>query len=655
MRWLFRIFFGLFALAGLAVAVLFLLPADRIAKLAADQFESATGRALAIGGDIRPTLWPELGISTGAVSVANAAWSENGPMLRADRLSIGVDMAALWGGDIRITRIEADAPRILLEAAADGRTNWDLAAPASSPDAAADPGATADLSGFSLDKAIITDARVTYLDHSSGSRTELGDLDAALHVPEFRGAADLQLSAAMNGQRLSLDMRVAEFAALLSGGAVPVIADAAVGGSKLGFDGLAGLQPFAVGGQIDADISDRSAIFGLAGLAAPDVPAGLGRRIGLGGDVTFDESGRITLRNGTIRLDQNVLGGAVDVLLADRPSVTADLTAGALDFTAATTGGAGAADEPEAGAATGWPRDPIDVGALQALDAQIKLAAESIDLGVAQLGRTRLLTTLDRGRAVTEIRELAAYGGAVGGSFVVNSRGGLSARANLKGNGLALQPLLQQMAGSDRLLAGGDVAVNLLAVGDDMAALMNSLSGEGSVKVGQGELRGLDLVGMLRNLDASYVGEGQKTIFDSISASFAVENGVLRNDDLKLTAPLLDATGKGTVGIGAQTLDYRLTAALLEGQTNGGLKIPVMVTGSWADPRFQLDLEALARQELADDVEELKTKAEEVVVDKLRDELGVEVDTLDDVEDVLKQELEERARKGLLEMLSGNN
>ena len=34
-------------------------------------------------------------------------------------------MAAI-GGDIRITRIEAVAPEVLLEKAADGRVNWEL-------------------------------------------------------------------------------------------------------------------------------------------------------------------------------------------------------------------------------------------------------------------------------------------------------------------------------------------------------------------------------------------------------------------------------------------------------------------------------------------------------------------------------------------------
>jgi len=61
--------------------------------------------------------------------------------------------------------------------------------------------------------------------------------------------------------------------------------------------------------------------------------------------------------------------------------------------------------------------------------------------------------------------------------------------------------------------------------------------------VGRGELLGLDIAGMVRNLDAAYVGEGSKTVFDAISASFEIKGGVLRNDDLSFGAPLVTATG----------------------------------------------------------------------------------------------------------------
>ena len=181
-RWVVRIFVGLVVLVMGAVAVLFMLPADRIAKVVTDQFEAATGRAMTLQGDVRPTLWPELGVNTGPVTIANADWSPSGPMLTAQSLSIGVDMGALFGGTIHVKRIEAEAPKIILEVARDGRANWDLgggSAPAANGAGASD---STGLPEFALDRATVSGASVTFIDYGSGARTELDQIDASLSL-----------------------------------------------------------------------------------------------------------------------------------------------------------------------------------------------------------------------------------------------------------------------------------------------------------------------------------------------------------------------------------------------------------------------------------------------------------------------------------------
>lgn len=643
MRWVFRLIGVIVVLAVVAVAALFLLPADKIAGLVTQQFEATTGRAMTLEGDVRPTLWPELGVNTGAFSIANADWGTGGPMLQAKGLSVGVNIGALLGGDIRINRVEAMAPEIVLEQAADGRANWDLGGAGGGGDA----GEAGPLSGFGLDKAVISDGRVRFIDHASGTSTELGQIDATASLPDFAGPAEIDLSAAMNGQAFSLSGQIDGLSTFLSRGAVPLKLSARVGGSDIAFNGRGGLVPLAAGGQLTADLSDMGGLFALLGQAAPDLPPGLGQSAGISGDVTLTGGDKLTLRGGTIRLDQNTLTGAADLALGGaRPELTAKLTAGALDFSAL------AGEDSGDGGAPGWSSDRIDVSGLQAIDAQIALRADSVDLGLAKLGATDILTTLQEGRAVTELRQLAAYGGAITGSVVVNSRGGLSARANLTAREVALQPLLTELADYDRLIATGDLSMNLLGVGNDMATLMSSLSGDGSVKMGKGELRGLDLAGMLRTLDTSYVGEGARTIFDGITGTFTVDKGVLSNDDMKLAAPLVVASGAGTVDIGAQGLDYRAVPALLGGEERAGLRVPLLITGSWADPKFRLDLKAMAEEELGDEIEAVKDTAEEAVREKLSEELGVEVENLDEVEDAVKDELEDRLREGLLDLLN---
>ena len=129
MRWLVRVAGSLLLLALLAVAALFLVPTETVGRLASAQIERLTGRAVTIEGGLRPTIWPQIGVRTGPVTLQNAPWSKAGPMLRADALDLSIDAAALFGGTVRVTGIKLTAPEILLERATDGSVNWDLTAP----------------------------------------------------------------------------------------------------------------------------------------------------------------------------------------------------------------------------------------------------------------------------------------------------------------------------------------------------------------------------------------------------------------------------------------------------------------------------------------------------------------------------------------------
>src|SRR5690606_26082881 len=78
------------ALILLAVAILHLIPPERVAAIASREVEQATGRAVHFTGDIRPVVWPRPGIRTGALEVENAPWSVEGPMIMADGIMVGI-------------------------------------------------------------------------------------------------------------------------------------------------------------------------------------------------------------------------------------------------------------------------------------------------------------------------------------------------------------------------------------------------------------------------------------------------------------------------------------------------------------------------------------------------------------------------------------
>ncbi len=664
MRWIIRVAGSLLLLTVLAVAALFLVPTERVANLAAGEFRKMTGRELHFDGAVRPTIWPHLGVRTGAVTLANADWSEDGPMLTAQALSISVDIPALIGGAVRVTGIELTSPRLLLERATDGRANWHItSAPGVDANVAGNEATAGGSTPLSIDRALVEDGTVVFLDHRAGTRSEVRGIALDAAIPDFAGQATLTATAQVNGQAVAVEGTVDAFGPFLDGQVVPVSVTGKTGGSALVFAGRFGLSPLAAEGKVEATLSDLPVLYALAGMAPPDLPEGLGRRsMALDGALTLTPEGSVHLRDGTIALDENRFTGAFDLVPGKvRPKLTAQLATGDLALTALGDGGGGSgsgAGGSGGSAPSGWSAAPIDASALGLIDAAITLAADSVDLGRAAFGRTRLAATLDAGRAVIDLREVAAYGGGISGQVIVNARKGFSTRANLTLAGLALQPLLSQFAGYDRLTGTGDVRFNLLGSGSTLDALMHSLEGEGSLAFRQGEVRGLDLAGMLRTMDAGYVGEGAKTVFDSLTASFAVAGGVLSNGDLALAAPLVTAQGAGTVDIGNQRLDYRVTPLSLGGKDlDTDVQVPVLISGTWAAPKVRLDLETLTKRKLEEEAKKLEEKARAEIAQKAQEELGITMQDGESLEDLARraaqEALQQEAERQLERLLGG--
>jgi AsmA protein len=671
MRWIVRVGIALAVVVVLAFGLLAIVPSERIAQAVSGQFEAMTGRKLDVLGEIKPRLWPSLGVTAGPVSIANAEWASNDqPLFQAESLSIDVNLGALLGGEVKILGLTAERPEINLERAADGRENWVFAA--STTGEAGGAGAVPPpATGFTLDKGSIIGGRLQFTDQQSGRTVALDEVNATLSIPDFSGPFTLTATALSRGQEVALDLSGEVFSAFAMGRVVPVKASLVAGGTKIGFEGRGGYAPLAAEGALVADLSDLPALGALIGsdLSRPNL--GLGRdRLQISGQLTLDGTGAAFLRGSEIVADTNQIKGDLDLVPgAARPRLKAQLAAGPITIG---TGPDGAMGGGEAGGmqADGWPEGEIDVSALGTMDAEIALAAPSVDLGVLKLGQTRVLITLDRARAVTEIREMQAYGGQISGDFVVNGRGGLSVGGRLSFAGLQTQPLFTDLAGWDRLVSTGDFEIEFLGVGNSVAAIMQSLKGQGDLELGKGELRGLDIAGMLQTLDPGYVGEGQKTIFDGLAGTFSIAEGVLSNSDLKLVAPYLTASGAGEIGLGARTLNYRLRpTALAAADGTGGVMVPLVISGPWAKPRFRLDLESIAREKMEAEAKavaerlEAEAKAAEAAAkaeleQRLKEELGVEVapdESLGDAaERGAREALEDEARKALDEILGGN-
>ena len=651
MRWIVRALAAVLTLAMLVLGALWLIPSETVARAASAEIARLTGREVAITGGLSPRIWPVMGLRTGPVTVAGGAGEA--PLLQAQSVDIGIDPMAALRGAVRVKSLDLRGLDLTLERSADGRGNWEVSGAA--PSSSAAPGA---MSAPPVIERARLSGRVTIIDRASGRRVAIEALEADLRLPEGgTGAAEVQ--ATVDGAALRLSLATPEAAALIAGRVAPVAAAGAVGGATFAFDGRAGWSPAAAEGRLRADLADLRGVAALTGAEVPDLPEGLGRRVReVSGQVTLAPAGAGPPPGGGILLYANPPAPPPPPPLdGPRPRLAAQIEGGALTLPgllpARSAIAPGDGDRSTAPADAGWSRETIDVSGLAAMDAEVALRAISADLGRVRTGPLRLRVTIDRARAVIEAREAQVWGGQITGQFVVNDRSGLSVGGDLALSGLALGEALRDLAGQDRLTTTGDLRLKFLGVGNSVALIMASLSGEGQLAFGSGEWRGFDLLGMLRTLDVGYVGQGSRTVFDTLTGRFAMQDGVLASDSLRLAAPGLTATARGTLGLGAQVMDWRITpVALAREDGTGGVAVPLIVSGPWSAPRFRLDLKALADQELAAERAALEARAKEAearakaeLERKAAEELGVVRQEGESLEDAAKRRTEEALRR----------
>jgi AsmA protein len=174
------------------------------------------------------------------------------------------------------------------------------------------------------------------------------------------------------------------------------------------------------------------------------------------------------------------------------------------------------------------------------------------------------------------------------------------------------EPLLRDAIGFDRITGRGRIAASLVGVGRSQDAIMRSLSGNASFNFNDGQWKGVNLAQMARTLQSFASGqaatsEGGATDFAELSATFAVADGAMATDNLRMLNPYVRLDGRGLINVGAQTIDMRIAPRAvnsIEGQggnaTVGGLGIPFRVVGPWSRVQFRPALEDIVQNQMRD-------------------------------------------------------
>ncbi|PJK27558.1 AsmA family protein [Minwuia thermotolerans] len=619
-------------LVAAVVALPFVVPKSAMVDFVVAKMEEATGRKVTVGGEPEFSVFPDVTLSINQVSLSNFEGGSTENMAEIRSADIKVDLMAALSGEVVVRRFVLVEPVIVIEKNAEGRFNFDFGGAT----AAAGDGEKLERSGesgggdlvLSLDDFRMENATVVYIDAQTGERHDISGLNTTMSLPSMSGPFDMTADAEWRGRRVNIVAHVDDPSAITAGRQTAINTEVSSDDLfSIAFNGAAtaGAAPEAAG-RGAVSVANVAELLAWADIAlGPDVR--LPGTLSLEGDMTASPT-RLAIAEAAILFDKNRIEGSIAAELSgQRPAVTAELTAGDLDFRAYLPEGGGATAPGGDGAAPAgsadWSDDPIDLSALGAADVDLSLKASSITTGMLDVGATDIAVTGRGNGAEVTLRQLALYEGNATGSAKIDLRGaepGMSVKLELAG--VQARPALQQFADFGDFLGTVNADFDLTTRGNTERKLVSALNGAGRITVTDGAIIGYNLAAAVRNvstggLDMTY-DKSEKTDFAELSGSFTAKNGLIHNPDLAMNAPLLRVTGSGDIALPPRTIDYRAVpkvVASLTGQGGGddrGISVPILIRGSWDDPSVQPDMEGVVRGVLESPVDAAKGVADTV-------------------------------------------
>ncbi len=338
-------------------------------------------------------------------------------------------------------------------------------------------------------------------------------------------------------------------------------------------------------------------------------------------------------------LDQSKLQGQFSVTDFTKPAIKFDLALDKIDIDrylppdVSKQEGEAAIALPATATASGVDRLPLT--ALRQLDIN-----GSIDIGQLNImgayGKN-ILVTIKGADGLIALSPLSAdiYQGQYQGNISLNAQSDtlkLSLNETLKN--VQLGPLLASLYGNNIISGTADAEIKLTAHGITAQQIKRTLNGHGQFSLKNGRLAGISIVDAIakeKNPESRATTPSNTQIgtdFASLAGSLVITDGIVHNQNLQLLSPLLRVDGDGVINLPEENMHYSLNAIVdterqISKKLSGlsGLNIPVVISGSFDNPKVRVDLASLVEQNA-------KTQAKKRINDTLRGKLGDDLGTL---------------------------
>ncbi len=618
-------------LVVVVIAAMLIIPmfvdVQKYKPLLEEKVAQATGRPFSVGDDLSLSLFPWAGVSFSDLRLGNTTAFSEKDFVLVKSFEVRVKLLPLLTKDIQVKRFVMNEPRIVLIKKKDGQVNWEMPKQASKQEGkapAAKPSGTGlPISALTVGNFAISNGSALWIDHTTDTRKEITDLNLTLTDVSLDRPVRLMFSALVDKQPLSLEGTVGPVNKGLQGGAVPM--DLSVKALKqLAMQLKGSLENPAANPGVDLEIA-------ISAFSPRKLVADLGQEFpvktadpGVLDSMTLKahvkaDANKMSLSNGVLNLDQSKLNFSMSASEFSRPNLKFDLDLDQIDLDRYLPPKSEKPAAEKTQPAAGSPAQKTDYTPLRRLvmDGRVKIG--KLTVSKAKIQDVLLQVTAKNGRINLDPMQLNLYQGGVNGKAGLDvTRDTPASAVNLQVKNVQAGPLLRDVLEVDLLEGAANADINLSMVGDDPAIIKQTLNGNGDLVFSDGALKGFDLAAMARNVGSAFGfsqkgAERPKTDFSELTVPFTIQNGIVNTLQSSMKTPFLRVTASGTTDLVKETLDFRVepkAVATLKGQGDTdprtGLMVPILVSGTYAAPKFRPDLSTAAKEKIEKQIFESK-------------------------------------------------
>ena len=171
-------------IVGAVFALKAYFTSDRLKALIVPQIEQATNRSVAIN-DISLSVFPAIAVDMEGFTMSNRKGEgfSQSPFLALDGLSVSVSLMPLLRGNVEITTVVLDRPKVLVETNKAGVTNYaDMTETSGAAGEDTSTSTSSSMAGFLLSNLLINNGSVDYIDYKGNSAMKVRGLDNTMSL-----------------------------------------------------------------------------------------------------------------------------------------------------------------------------------------------------------------------------------------------------------------------------------------------------------------------------------------------------------------------------------------------------------------------------------------------------------------------------------------